>query len=156
VHARVRTHLALRRSVRELEQSYARLRELEQLRDDLVHMIVHDMRSPLMVLSGHLTLLRQDGAGAWSEEADTDLRAAVRASETVRGLANDLLDVSRLEQGKLELKRESCDLSALVREVAAGVGVLDRERALRVEVPDAAFATCDASLVRRVVENLLN
>jgi two-component system sensor histidine kinase/response regulator len=156
VHARVRTHLALRRSVRELEQSYARLRELEQLRDDLVHMIVHDMRSPLMVLTGHLTLLRQDGAGSWSEEADSDLRAAVRAAEAVRGLANDLLDVSRLEQGKLELKRERCELAALLREVAGGIGVLDSARAVRIDASEAVVVTCDAGLVRRVVENLLS
>ncbi len=156
VHARVRTHLALRRSVRELEQSYARLRELEQLRDDLVHMIVHDMRSPLMVLTGHLTLLRQDGAGSWNDEADRDLRAAVRAAEAVRGLANDLLDVSRLEQGKLELKRQRCELAALLREVAGGIGALDRERALRIDASEAVVVTCDVGLVRRVVENLLN
>ena len=47
VLARVKTHVALRRAQAELADSYRRLRDLEQLRDDLVHMVVHDMRSPL-------------------------------------------------------------------------------------------------------------
>ena len=49
VLARVKTHVALRRAQADLADSYARLRALEQLRDDLVHMVVHDMRSPLPV-----------------------------------------------------------------------------------------------------------
>ena len=50
VLARVRTHVALRRAQTALADSYKGLRALEQLRDDLVHMIVHDMRSPLTAL----------------------------------------------------------------------------------------------------------
>src|SRR5689334_1924873 len=60
VQARVKTHLALRYANLRLAKSYSKLQELEQLRDQLVHMVVHDMRSPLMVLSGHLSLLQQE------------------------------------------------------------------------------------------------
>ena len=58
VLARVKTHVALRRAQVELADSYTRLRALEQLRDDLVHMVVHDMRSPLPALLINLRLLR--------------------------------------------------------------------------------------------------
>jgi signal transduction histidine kinase len=156
VHARVRTHLALRRSTRELEQSYARLTELEQLRDDLVHMIVHDMRSPLMVLKGHLELLRQGGAGKFSAEAAQDLTSALLAADHLKNMANELLDVSRLEAGKLPIVPEPHDLVVLVAEVTAGIGVLDRERAIRVEGSKTVPIACDARLLRRVVHNLMS
>ena len=58
VLARVQTHVALRRAQTELADNYRRLRDLEQLRDDLVHMIVHDMRSPLSALYISLNLLK--------------------------------------------------------------------------------------------------
>ena len=58
VLARVKTHVALRRAQSALAESYARLRDLEQLRDDLVHMVVHDMRSPLTALLIRLRILR--------------------------------------------------------------------------------------------------
>lgn len=156
VHARVRTHLALQRTSRELEQRNARLRELEQLRDDLVHMIVHDMRSPLMVLRGHLELLRQGGVGKLSADAEQDLRCALEATDHLKSMANELLDVSRLEEGKLPLSLEPHDLVALVGEVAEGIRVLDRERVIQVEGPKALLVTCDGRLLRRVVENLLS
>ena len=56
VLARVKAHVALRRAQAELADSFTRLRALEQLRDDLVHMVVHDMRSPLASLLMDLAL----------------------------------------------------------------------------------------------------
>ena len=155
VHARVRTHLALRQSTRALEQSYARLRELEQLRDDLVHMIVHDMRSPLMVLKGHLELLRQGGVGKFNAEAESDLVSALHAADHLKNMANELLDTSRLEEGKLPIVAEAHELVALVTEVTTDIGMLDRERAIRVEGAKVSV-TCDGRLVRRVLQNLLS
>ncbi len=156
VHARVRTHLALRQSARELERSYARLRELEQLRDDLVHMIVHDMRSPLMVLKGHLALLRQGGVGKFSAEADADLVSALQAADHLKNMANELLDMSRLEEGKLPIVPEPHDLVALVAEVTADVRVLDRARAFCVTGVKTVLVACDGRLIRRVLQNLVS
>jgi signal transduction histidine kinase len=152
----VRTHLALRRSVRELEESYARLRELEQLRDDLVHMIVHDMRSPLMVLKGHLELLRQGGVGKFSPEAESDLVSALQAADRLKHMANELLDTSRLDEGTLPIVAEPHDLVALVAEMIADAGVLDRERAFSVTGVGAVSVACDGRLIRRVLQNLLS
>ena len=68
VLARVKTHVALRRAQAALADSYTRLRALEQLRDDLVHMIVHDMRSPLTALL-HRPPLAEAPAAALSEDS---------------------------------------------------------------------------------------
>ena len=59
VLARVKTHVALRRAQADLADSYTRLRALEQLRDDLVRMVVHDMGSPLQALLINLLLLKE-------------------------------------------------------------------------------------------------
>ena len=66
VEARVRTHLELCRQRREIRESYARLRQLEKLRDDLVHMIAHDLRNPLTAVSGYLDLVAFDDEKALS------------------------------------------------------------------------------------------
>ena len=154
VLARVRTHIALRRVSRDLEQSYQRLHDLEKLRDDLVRMVVHDMRSPLMVVSGHLQLLRANVGSMLGEHA-VDLEAALQGARTLTVMAEDLLDVSRLEDGKLALDRRVHDLGALASEVCRSLAVLDRGRVIEVEVRDAAPVACDVALVRRVLENLV-
>jgi len=153
VLARVRTHVALCRAKRELEKSYDRLQELETLRDDLVHMVVHDMRTPLMVVQGHLQLLRSNGA-VRGEDA-IDLEAALTGAHVLTRMAHDLLDVRRMEEGKLELDRQPHDLGTIAGDVSRGLGVLDRARTIEVDVEGTPSVVCDGGLVRRVFENLV-
>lgn len=154
VTARVRTHLALRHAQRELAQNLEKLHSLERLRDDLVHMLIHDLRSPLMALSGHLQLV-EDEAGALSEEARGDLRCARRLAEVVGGMANDLVDVSRLEERKMPLERREHDLVGVLRDVAGGLGALASSRTIEIAGPERLLVACDGGLIRRVVENLV-
>jgi signal transduction histidine kinase len=155
LEARVRTHLALRRASRELFESHQRLTALEKLRDDLVHMVVHDMRSPLTVLGGHLTLLREGTQGVLTEDAADDLRKAERCARTLNRMVNDLLDVSRLENQKLPLHPADHDISAMIDDVCATVGTLDKGRRIRLEIPGPIQVRCDGPLVKRVLENLV-
>jgi two-component system, sensor histidine kinase and response regulator len=155
VQARVRTHVALRRAGRELTESYERLRALEKLRDDLVHMVVHDMRSPLMVMLGHLQLLRQSSFGLLSDEATADLTSAVDAAKTLTRMSNDLLDVSRIEAQKMPLDAREHDLSLIARTVHGAFGTLSRDRSLELAAESPVPLRCDGELVRRVLENLV-
>jgi signal transduction histidine kinase len=155
VQARVQTHVALRRANVELNDNYRRLSALEKLRDDLVHMIVHDMRSPLTVLGGHLALLRESAEATLSAEAVDDLRMAERSARTLSRMVNDLLDVSRLETQKLPLHATEHDLSAIVEDVCTALGTLDRGRTIRLELPGPHVVFGDASLLKRVIENLV-
>jgi two-component system, sensor histidine kinase and response regulator len=157
VLARVKTHIARRRAREALAQSYARLRDLEQLRDDLVHMVVHDMRSPLMVLLGRLSLLTHpSGGNTFSDDGAADLRAAVEAAEAVNGMANDLLDVSRLEEGRMPLERSVCDLTQMAADVRAVLSGVASERHIGVDSEGPVEVSCDPAIVRRVLENLVS
>jgi two-component system, sensor histidine kinase and response regulator len=155
VLARVKTHLALRRARVALVESYQRLRALEELRDDLVHMIVHDMRSPLMAILIHLNLL-QGPVAALSKDRQDDLRAAVEAVEELSRMVSDLLDVSRLEEGKMPLERAAWDLARMAEEVRASFGALDRQRQIDVESAGTVEVTCDGAIIRRIMENLVS
>ena len=140
VLARVRVHLALRRAQVELGESYERLRALERLRDDLVHMVVHDMRSPLTVVMAHLQLLEMEVKGVLSGEAADDLKAATQAVRVVTRMTNELLDVSRMEEGKMPIERKPNDLVKIARDVCAGLAAWDGTRALAVEPAHAVEA----------------
>jgi signal transduction histidine kinase len=156
VRARVHTHLTLRRANAELAQSYRHLQALEKLRNDLVHMVVHDMRSPLMALQGHLKLLEEGVGPKLEDEAKQDLFAASFAARALTRMANDLLDVSRLEEGKMPLERSLLDLRAVAQRVALEFAALDRERAIAVDAAGQVMVDCDGELVRRVLENLVS
>ncbi|MEI6149444.1 MAG: response regulator, partial [bacterium] len=98
VEARVKTHLKLRRLQLELErqnrqlrENYEQLKKLEDLRDNLTHMVVHDMRSPLMGITGHLELLEMDAENKFSGDDLKYLRNARRSGLVLVGMVTSLL-----------------------------------------------------------------
>jgi signal transduction histidine kinase len=156
VLARVRVHMALRKAQVELAQNYDRLRSLEQLRDELIHMVVHDMRSPLTVVLAQLQFIHDDISGVVAEPVMKDLDAAIQAAGVINRMANDLLDVSRMEEGKLPLNRQATDLAQLARAVQTAISGWQRGRTMDVDAPGPVPADCDPEIVRRVLENLVS
>ena len=156
VLARAKVHIALRRAQKELAENYERLRELEKVRDHLVHLIVHDMRSPLAVIMGNLELLRMYAGEGLSTDATGRLDSAAQGLRNLCDMTNDLLDVSKMEEGKLTLKLEPCDVMSLAQEVAGGISILDPTRTITVNVDSPVRASCDAGIVRRIFQNLLS
>ena len=152
VLARVASQVALRRARQDLADSLAQLRTLETLRDDLVHMMVHDMRGLLTVVITNLDLARP----ALSGEPAADVADALSAARAVARMANTVLDVSRLENGKMPVERAPSDVAALAAEAAHTFGALDTTRTIRCTAAGPVMATCDGDLVRRVIENLVS
>ena len=151
VLARVKAHVALRRAQTDLAASYTRLRALEQLRDDLVRMVVHDMGSPLQALSINLLLLQ----GAVSEDGRDILQSASKVAEELSQMISDLFDVSRLEECKMPIRRAVWNLTDMAHDVRAVLGAIDADRLIDLESSEAVEVSCDGALVRRVIENLV-
>lgn len=161
VRARVATHLGIRRmredlerQNRQLESSYARLRELEALRTGLTQMIVHDLRQPLTGLMGYLDLLDEAVAGGGGARDYID--QARHNADTLLRMINALLDVARLEEGRYPLRREATSPRALAEEAVATVAALNPRCRLEVAAGGAPAAiSCDRELLRRVLTNLV-
>lgn len=163
VLARISTHLELRRlrldleqRNRELDESYLKLRELEGLRHDLVHMLAHDMRSPLMAVSGYLELLQIDRSRLVGEHAEyVDL--ALDGARALIRLIDTMLDLDRLESRHLPLKLAPHDLSELLRRAVESLGPASRERVeSKAEDGPPKCVSCDAELIERVFGNLVS
>lgn len=161
--ARISTHLELRRlrlelerRNRELHESYRRLRDVERMRHDLIHMVAHDMRSPLMGVSGYLELLELDGETLSEEHREFVARALESARALVRQL-DAMLDADRLESNHLPLRLSWQDFAALVDRAVAAFGPIAARRVVWVErpAPDAASIRCDGEIVVRIATNLL-
>lgn len=152
VLARVNSHLALRRARVALADNLERLKRLEQMRDDLVHMVVHDMRSPLSVMIANLSLMRHECSGEFLEML-ADVQGAANG---LNDMANTLLDVSRLEEGKMPLELSHCDLSRLAAEVRDALAQLEITRHIGLSISGIVDTCCDVNLIRRVLENLVN
>ena len=158
VRARVALHLRLRRQQAELQASHDKLHELEALRDELAHMLIHDLRSPLSAVLMSLDLVRADAASLLPAESLADIEAASRAARRMVNTVTAVLDVRKLEAERMTLRRSNVDVGAIVREVIASQRALAGERTVVLEADgaDGAIVHVDRDLVFRVVENLLD
>lgn len=152
---RVGNAIRMRHLYLEVEAQYRQLEKLELLRDSLVHMIVHDLRSPLAGIRAYLDLVKMDGAGKLDLELTQSIDAARKVAVEMTDMVSDLLDVSRLEVGKMPLELAPADMGGLVVEAVAAAGASPRVR-IRVEPPaDKLRVVCDAGVIRRVLTNLV-
>jgi two-component system, OmpR family, sensor histidine kinase KdpD len=129
--------------------------ETERLRSSLLSSVSHDLRTPLAVITGAATTLL-DASAAVDPAAQRDLLSAIY-DESVRltRLVGNLLDMTRLTAGTLEVRKEWQPIEAVVGAALGRVESRLGERPLRVQVPADLLVPFDAVLVEQVLINLL-
>jgi signal transduction histidine kinase len=151
---RVAAFLRLRLQDRLIRRQVEELRQLDGLKDDLVSLMVHDLRNPLAAVLAELDILRK-------EIADPDLRegavSAHGAAARLREIVDDILQVRLLEEGKLELSLETCPVADVVREAVTVVGPVATQRQVSVDLSldGGPPLPVDRKLLRRALENIL-
>jgi two-component system, sensor histidine kinase and response regulator len=153
---RVGNALHTKRLYDQLADNYRRLRELETLRDDLTHMIVHDLRTPLTaVLAGMQSV---EMAGELNARQQQCVQLALSGGRTLLGMINDVLDVSKIEDGSLRLECEDLEAAALIEQALQEIGVLAQAKGvflIRDVSPAALNLQADEEKLRRTLVNLL-
>jgi len=132
---------------------------LEQLREDMTQMLIHDLRTPLATIIMGLDLLPLDQQfGDPQTQAKTFARTQ-RAAQHLLSQVNLLLEVSKLESGRMELEQEGCAFPALAQAAISTVEVIadsKNQRLLLALAADLPEFLADSGLLRRVLENLLS
>lgn len=133
---------------------------LERMREDLTHMVVHDLRNPLGSIMGTLQLIH----AAYAEQDETLpveklLRIAMRSGQKLYMLIDSLLDLGRLEAGETELSKTIVSADALVREAVEQIHplALGKNQVLVAQLAPGLPEVCaDRGLLLRVLTNLLD
>ncbi len=156
--ARVRSLLKLKAATDALEDSLRKLRELEKVRDDLMKMIVHDLKTPLTSVLATLEMLADGDFGLVSIPQKAAIGDAETKSEDLLALIDDILEVARIEEANISLSLAPMAPGALLAElVHEWSHRFQQERATAsVSVADdAPVFTADKNLIKRVFSNLI-
>jgi signal transduction histidine kinase len=156
--ARVRSLLKLKAATDALEDSYRKLRELEKVRDDLMKMIVHDLKTPLTSIIATLEMLADGDLGPVGVPQQGALRDTENKAQELLHLIEDLLEVARIEETSIALDLEPLAPAAIVHEIMHDWALrLQQERATtNIEVAaDAPTFMADRALLKRVFGNLI-
>ena len=149
---------ALEATTAELRRANERLREVDRLKDDFVSTVSHELRTPLTSIRSFSEILL-DNPALEQQQRQEFLRIIVTESERLTRLINDMLDLAKIEAGKLEWHMERVSTSEVAREAATALGQLFRDKSVKLEahlLDGVSTIIADRDRLFQVVVNLLS
>jgi two-component system, sensor histidine kinase and response regulator len=143
----------LRQRIRRLLES----QRAEKLRDDLIHMIIHDMKNPLANIAGYQELLLDGTKGELNFNQREVILRTIRNTNYLLEMANNILDLQKMEEGRMVLDYEKVSIFELFSRAVNSINWMAQSYGVTIEMscPDNSLITLDAPLILRVLTNLL-
>jgi signal transduction histidine kinase len=155
--ATVKSLLRLRQAERELRVRADQLAEADRRKDEFLAMLAHELRNPLAAIMTAIGILERKPT---DDTKESRMRSIIqRQTHHLARLVDDLLDVSRITRGKVELRRERLDLRMVLQQVLALMRPVAEGRGLKLEssLPDrAVWLNADATRLEQVFINLVD
>lgn len=147
----------IRKATHKLKVANEKLKILDKIKDDFVSVASHELRTPMTSIKSYMWMVLNNRAGEVPVKMKNYLERAYRATERLISLVNDMLNVSRIESGRIELTAETFDLVSLSAEVVAELAPKADEKGiyLRVERAEVDPVFADRNRVKEVIINLL-
>lgn len=132
------------------------LKEVEQMKDEFISIAAHELRTPLTAIKGYAELLDRRLTAHGDRARDRHAVGIIyKQAERLANLVNEMLDVSRIEAGRLHLNREPIDIGALVAEAVNNLRVSDATHTFAVEIEPGIEVEADAARIEQVLINLI-
>lgn len=146
----------LRDANQNLEQLYGKTKELDELKTNFFANVSHELRTPLTLILGPIKKILT--SANLDTDSKHDLELIERNAQLLLKQVNDLLDIAKLEEGKLSLEYSRLNLTYLLRLMASNFDSFasDRNISLIVDAPDSLIVEADAEKLQRVLLNLLS
>ena len=143
----------------DLAAANAELRRLDELKSNFVAVAAHELRSPLAVIQGYVEMLADEDVGPLSEGQRVYLGAIQKSTQRLLHITSSLLDVTRIEAGRMDLVLQPTDLPALVWAAAAEfqTQLTAKRQCLTLHhAPALPPALCDPTRASQIVGNLVS
>jgi signal transduction histidine kinase len=149
----------LSRANEHLKLANKKLKELDSLKTEFLSIASHQLRTPLAVAKGYLSMLSEGMVGSVSKRQEKTISLLESNNEGLIALVNQLLNLSRIESNRLKINLSRVDLGKAASETSAFFAPRAKEKgtALRLEAPKAPiFVTADPEKLREILTNLLD
>jgi len=131
-------------------------REIEQRKEDFISIASHEMKTPLTSIKGNLQLLQKRAEKNGHQEYGSGFETTAKSIARLERLVYDLLDVSKIQTGKIDFNYTSFSFDQLVKEVVQGVEAISPSHHITITGHTAVDVVADYGRIEQVVINLLN
>jgi PAS domain S-box-containing protein len=158
VLAAIRDVTARKRFEQELREANVQLETASRAKDRFLASMSHELRTPMNAILGFTGTLLMGLPGPLNDEQIKQLRTVRSSARHLLSLINDVLDLARIESGKVELNVEPIECRELLEDVAGGLRPLADEKGIGLEVlaPGGFEVNCDRRALRQILINLSN
>jgi len=158
VEGRIIGFLRVAKDITEKKRYERRLKELDKMKSDFVSNVSHELRTPLTAIKGSVDNMLDGLTGSLNEKQVRYLARIKSNTDRLSRLINDLLDLSRIESGRVEVRPTTVPLAALAEEVAEHLKALAAEKRIQIEVPSPDLSLtvwADRDKVTQILMNLI-
>jgi PAS domain S-box-containing protein len=144
---------------KQLEWQSSELEKASRLKSEFLAAMSHELRTPLNVIIGYTSLMRERIYGDLSEAQDDTLQKVHITSQHLLALINDVLDLSKIEAGKMPLHLEEVDLHSMIADLSETIMPMVRKKQLVYEnaiAADVPLITTDRTKLKQILLNLLS
>lgn len=143
-----------------LKRAYERLEELDKAKSEFVSIASHQLRTPLTAIKGYISMMIEKTYGKPPEKMEVPLKNIYLSNERLIKLVNDLLNVSRIEAGRIELKIEKTSLEEVISSIAEELKneIKNRNLYLKFEKPQKPLPkiSVDPDKIRQAIMNIID
>ncbi len=144
---------------RDLNKMSSQLKEIDQMKSDFLASVTHELRSPLTSLTMYIELFLKGAAGELNEKAKKFLTIMEGSNNRLSRFIDDLLDMAKIERGKMEIKKEPLGILPIVSETVQLIKPQADEKNIEVttDIPDSLpLVFVDGDRTRQIITNLLS
>jgi len=143
----------------ELIETNDKLAKLERLKSEFISIVSHELRTPLTSIKNSLDILSSGKCGEITETSKKFFDMAKRNSQRLSGIINDLLDLSKIEAGKMEFKFAPTNINTVIDYVKSALSEVAKSKGLNLIVNEAEFlpeVSADSQRLEQVLTNLVS
>ncbi|MBU1061613.1 MAG: HAMP domain-containing histidine kinase, partial [Candidatus Omnitrophica bacterium] len=153
-----KTNEAIKLLYEELEEKNRRLKDMDQLKTDFVSTVSHELRTPLAITKEGIGIVIDEISGGLNEKQKKILTIARDNIDRLSRIINDLLDISKIEAGRLELRKSQFNISDLIKQMAFSFEAKMKQKHLELKLnfpADKVYIYADVDKVIQVITNLI-
>lgn len=142
----------------EYAQLFQKMKDLDQMKDDFITVASHELRSPITAVKGYASMLLEGFGGQLNETGKKYAYSMISSTKRLESLVVDMLDVSRIEQGRMEFNMKEVNVISIMEEIADQLRMTGEMKGLKIEhvIPDhQPVVIADADRLRQVLFNIV-
>ena len=144
----------------ELERAYAKLKELDEAKSEFISIASHQLRTPLTAIKGYISMLIEGTYGKLLPKQKRPMQNMYQSNERLITLVNDLLDISRIESGKIKMEPQKAKLQEVIQGVIDELQLKAKQKKLKLVLQESKLPlpsfNMDPAKVRNIILNIID